>query len=94
MKQNLNNNLENLKDIIASISVVIKLFPETEILESQTNLVMFLSELGFKTHRGKDLTIMNFRTMFNKLSLNDRKEIFKEFDIQRMNDLVDVMVDE
>jgi len=86
-------NLENLKDIIACISVVIKVYPETQILESQTNLVTFLSELGFTTQRGKELTIMNFRAMFHRLSTDDRKEIFKEFDIQRCHDLIDIMIE-
>lgn len=84
-------NLENIKDIIASISVVLKFNTETQILNSQSNLVLFLDELGFKTIRNKEFNIMNFRNMFRKLTHKERNEVFKEFDVQRMYDLIDVM---
>lgn len=84
-------NLEIMKDIIATISIVIKLEAEGDILSSQSILVAFLSELGFTTTRGVELNTMNFRSMFGKLTHKQRQEVLSEFSIQRDCDLLDVM---
>lgn len=85
------SNLEIMKDIVATISLIIKLEAEGDILSSQSSLVAFLSELGFTTMRGVELNQMNFRTMFGKLTHQQRLEVISEFSIQRNCDLLDVM---
>lgn len=75
------------KEIVAIASVVIKLGAEGEIFDSQHNFVEFLNECGVRTTHGKELTKMNFRQMFGRLSPNELSEVMAEFDAQRDFDL-------
>lgn len=84
----MSKKVEVLKDIVATISVMVKLGVEGEVLDTQTNLIAFLSEAGFTTTSGKPLTQMNFRYMFGSCSPEEIKDILSEFSAQDAYDLI------
>ena len=75
------------KEIVAIASVVIKLGAEGEIFDSQSNFVEFLNGCGVRTMYGKELTKMNFRQMFSRLSPDELSEVMAEFSAQRDFDM-------
>lgn len=84
----MSKKVELLKDIVATISVIVKLGVEGEVLDTQTNLIAFLSEAGFTTTSGKPLTQMNFRYMFGSCTHDEIREILSEFSAQHAYDLI------
>ena len=81
MKQN--KSLELVKDIIATVSVLIKFEMDGEILDSQSMFIEFLNEAGYRTVSGKLFTKMNFRKMFERLSKTELDEAMTEFTADR-----------
>lgn len=81
MKQN--NTLELVKDIIATVSVLIKFEMDGEILNSQSSFIDFLNEMGYRTVTGVLFTKMNFRKMFQRLTKEQLDEAMNEFTADR-----------
>lgn len=71
-------NLELHKDIIATVSILLK-FEMCSVLDSQTLFIEFLNEAGFTTVKGKKFTKMSFRNMWNRLTKDELIEVLEEF---------------
>lgn len=84
----MSKKVEVLKDIVATISLIVKLGVDNEILDTQANLIAFLSEMGFTTTSGKPITAMNFRYMFGSLTPHELKDVLSEFSAQKDYDLI------
>ncbi|ADM79962.1 anti-sigma 70 protein [Aeromonas phage phiAS5] len=88
----MNAKLELVKDIIATVSLLIKLEVEGEILDTQQNLIDFLNEAGFRTVRGLEFTKMSFRQMVGRLTDEERAEVLTEFSAQEHYEMLNAMM--
>ena len=84
--------IELMKDIIATISILIKLEVDGEILDTQTNLIAFLNEAGFTTVRGAQFSKMNFRQLFTRCTPSELKAVMSEFSAQNEYDKLAFMM--
>ncbi|AAQ17991.1 AsiA anti-sigma 70 protein [Aeromonas phage Aeh1] len=88
----MNAKLELIKDIVATVSLIIKLEVDGEILDTQQNLIDFLNEAGFRTVRGLEFTKMSFRQMIGRLTPAERIEILSEFSAQEHYEMLNAML--
>ena len=88
----MNAKIELIKDIIATVSLIIKLEVDGEILDTQQNLIDFLNEAGFRTVRGLEFTKMSFRQMIGRLTDEERADVLSEFSAQEHYDMVNAMI--
>lgn len=88
----MNPKLELIKDIVATVSLIIKLGVDGEILDTQQNLIDFLNEAGFRTVRGMEFTKMSFRQMIGRLTIEERQEILSEFSAQEAYEMANAML--
>ncbi|AAQ81544.1 asiA [Aeromonas phage 31] len=72
------NYSENIKDIIATASLLIK-FGCEDILNKQETFVSFLNELGFRSPTGEEFTRAGFRQMMKRLPIEQREELIEMF---------------
>lgn len=75
----MNNKVEYVLDIVATISILIKFEMDQDVLATQTKLIAFLSEVGFKSMSGQELTVMNFRTTVERLRPHEKRYVVNEF---------------
>ena len=84
--------IELMKDIVATVSVIIKLEVDGEILDSQTNLIAFLNCAGFTTVGVNQFTKMNFRQLFTRCTPSEIKAVMSEFTAQNEYDKIAFMM--
>ena len=86
----MNVKLEIIKDVMAVASILVK-FDCDDILESQSRFVRFLANAGFQTPDGNPITLMTFRNMIGTLNSAERKYLFDDYDIDRMQTIYSTM---